>query len=114
MRAARRAGQVAATRAGRMPHVHGPSARCDRHLTLKRRSPCDAVTGTRFGFVAFAGWTLLILVGRSTRSAGRVDGLRSAASCEVIALTDDPWSGRRRRRAPVRQSSPALDASTSW
>ncbi len=81
---------VASTPRGPMPHVCGSiAADAVRVLTVDRvlEHP-DRVTGTRIGFCAFEGMTLLDLVGpldALSRIASM--GFDPATSCEVIALT---------------------------
>lgn len=80
-----------------MPHVYGEVPReaiADVTPLDAIDSAPDAVTGTRFAVVGFAGMTLLDLVGvldplvRIARS-----GMDPTASVEVVALTDEPWRG---------------------
>lgn len=87
---------VASTPRGPMPHVCGAiPADAVRILTLDRvlEHP-DRVTGTRIGFCAFGGMTLLDLVGpldALSRIASM--GFDPTTSCEVFALTraaEDP------------------------
>jgi cyclohexyl-isocyanide hydratase len=113
---------VVATPRGPMPHVRG-SIPCDaiRVLRLEEVSDHpDRVTGTRIGFVAFEGMTLLDLVGPlDVLSRIGSMGFDPTASCEVIALTrpnDDPtvsetlvWRGSG-MSAIAGRYRPALDA----
>lgn len=96
----RRAGarvEAAPTPRGPMPHVFGavPRDAVVRALPLDELDACpDAVAGTRFGFVAFRGMTLLDLVGVHdpiARIAGM--GFDPSTSCEVFAAHDGPlWA----------------------
>lgn len=81
---------VAATPRGPMPHVRGAiPADAVRMLSLDAvESAPDAVTGTRIGFVAFDGMTLLDLVGPlDVLSRIASMGFDPTTTCEVIALT---------------------------
>lgn len=87
---------VVDTPRGPMPHVRGPIP-CDavRVLSLEDvPTHGDRVTGTHFGFCAFAGMTLLDLVGPlDVLSRIASMGFDRTSSCEVIALTrpaEDP------------------------
>ena len=88
----------ARTPRGPMPHVCGSiPGDAVRILTVDRVSEhADRVTGTRIGFCAFGGMTLLDLVGpldALSRIASM--GFDPTTSCEVFALTrpeDDPSS----------------------
>jgi putative intracellular protease/amidase/uncharacterized protein (DUF952 family) len=81
--------EVAATPRGPMPHVHGAIPRdAVRLLELDAAvAHDDAVTGTRFGFVAFTGMTLLDLVG-PLDALGRIAsmGFDRTSTFEVVAL----------------------------
>ena len=78
-----------------MPHVHGSVPRDAIVEALAEadfardvaRAP-DAVTGTRFGFVAFAGMTLLDLVG-PLDAVSRIAsmGFDETSSCVVVGPT---------------------------
>ena len=82
--------EVVSTPRGPMPHVCGPiPGDAFRILTVDRvlEHP-DRVTGTRVGFCAFGGMTLLDLVGpldAISRIASM--GFDPSTSCEVFALT---------------------------
>jgi cyclohexyl-isocyanide hydratase len=86
---------VVETPRGPMPHIRGPIP-CDavRVLHLDEVPDADRVKGTRIGLCAFAGMTLLDLVGPlDVLSRIASMGFDATASCEVIALTrpeDDP------------------------
>lgn len=113
---------VVDTPRGPMPHIKGPIP-CDAFKVLDldaiEEHP-DRVTGTRIGLFAFAGMTLLDLVGPLDALSRIVSmGFDETASVEVVALTkpeDDAtvvdvavWSawGAELRAARYR---PALDA----
>jgi cyclohexyl-isocyanide hydratase len=88
---------IAATPRGPMPHAHGPIPEdaVVRSVSLGELASCpDAVVGTRFGFVAFRGMTLLDLVGVHdpiSRIAGM--GFDATTTCEVFAAHEGPlWS----------------------
>jgi putative intracellular protease/amidase/uncharacterized protein (DUF952 family) len=88
---------VADTPRGPMPHLHGAlpadAIRARLDLAAVAAAP-DAVTGTRFAFVAFAGMTLLDLVGvydPIARLAGM--GFDPDARCEIVAAEEAPWRG---------------------
>jgi putative intracellular protease/amidase/uncharacterized protein (DUF952 family) len=82
--------RIVQTPRGPMPHVHGPlPVDAIRILPLDgiEEHP-DRVTGTQVGFCAFAGMTLLDLVGpldALSRIASM--GLEPRTKCEVFALT---------------------------
>lgn len=89
---------LASTRRGVMPHVRGaiPPDAVRRVWALAELAGApDAVTGTRVGFVAFAGMTLLDLVGALdpiSRIASM--GFDPTATCEVVAAHDPAtWGG---------------------
>jgi putative intracellular protease/amidase/uncharacterized protein (DUF952 family) len=93
--------RIASTPRGAMPHVHGSipgdaiAEVCAEEDFAREldRAP-DAVTGTHFAFVAFAGMTLLDLV-------GPLDAISRIASmdfdptsrCTVVAAHEDVWKG---------------------
>ncbi len=89
--------EVAATPRGPMPHVHGAIARDAIREAYEvdaiERAP-DVVTGTRFGFVAFEGMTLLDLVGMyDPISRVRTMGFDPTSTCEIIgASTARVWT----------------------
>ncbi|MBX3203503.1 MAG: DUF952 domain-containing protein [Labilithrix sp.] len=81
---------VADTPRGPMPHVHGAIPRdAVRVLSLDEvDGHADRVTGTRFALCAFAGMTLLDLVGPlDVLSRIGSMGFDPTSSCRVIALT---------------------------
>jgi len=80
--------EIAETPRGPMPHVHGAIARDAIRevldLDAMDRAP-DAVTGARFGFVAFDGMTLLDLVGMyDPISRIRTMGIDETSTCEIV------------------------------
>jgi putative intracellular protease/amidase len=88
---------VAATPRGPMPHLHAPVPRDAVRQTLSVddvASAPDRVTGTRFVVVAFAGMTLLDLVGvldPLSRIASM--GFDGTSVCAVVSAdTTTPWS----------------------
>jgi cyclohexyl-isocyanide hydratase len=108
--------EVVATPRGDMPHVRGPiPVDAVRVVSLEAASEHpDVVTGTKIGFLAFDGMTLLDLVGpldALSRIASM--GFDPSTTCEVAALyaTEDGvvWSscGMEVRTARIH---PALDA----
>jgi putative intracellular protease/amidase/uncharacterized protein (DUF952 family) len=111
--------RVADTPRGPMPHIHGPIPRdAVRVLDLDAvDAHPDAVTGTRFGFVAFEGMTLLDLVGPlDALSRIASSGFDRTASCEVVAMTGAPsgdgfvvWAASGARFSCARHRPP-LDA----
>lgn len=96
--------EVVTTPRGAMPHLHGPVARdalvglvelADLAGPPSETTP-DEVVGTRFGFVAFEGMTLLDLVGvldPVSRIASM--GFDPASTCEVVSgtLGTAVWEG---------------------
>ena len=119
--------RVAATPRGPMPHVHGSiprdaiaDVRTDEDFArdLERaqqdaafeaaRVP-DAVTGTHFGFVAFAGMTLLDLVG-PLDAVSRIAsmGFDRTARCTVVGAHTDGWKGSE-AELRVERVRPSLD-----
>lgn len=97
--------EIAKTPRGPMPHVFGaiPS---DAIRDVRQ----DAIRGTKFGFVAFRGMTLLDLVGmHDPISRIAKNGFDPSTTCEVVAAHDgDLWAedGARYVAARVR---PRLD-----
>ena len=91
--------EIASTPRGPMPHVMGPVPRGAIKGALELSelaSADDHVEGTRFGFVAFEGMTLLDLVGvldPVSRLASM--GIDPTSTCEVVAGTPraEVWSG---------------------
>lgn len=88
--------EVADTPRGPMPHVHGPiPADAIREVTAvdSIATAPDVVRGTHFAFVAFAGMTLLDLVGVHDAIAriGR-SKLDDTARFSFASATDDPWT----------------------
>jgi cyclohexyl-isocyanide hydratase len=90
---------VAPTPRGPMPHIHGavaPDAIAEVHEEDARSIAAapDVVTGTRFGFVAFAGMTLLDLVG-PLDAVSRIAsmGFDRTSTCAVIAANEEVWRG---------------------
>ena len=93
--------RVAETPRGPMPHIHGSVPRDaiaevlpeEEFAARVARAP-DGVTGTRFGFVAFAGMTLLDLVG-PLDAVSRIAsmGFDPASTCVVVAAHEEPWRG---------------------
>ena len=93
--------RVAETPRGPMPHIHGSVPRdaiaevsAEEAFSREVARAPDQVTGTRFGFVAFAGMTLLDLVG-PLDAVSRIAsmGFDPASTCVVIAAHEDPWRG---------------------
>lgn len=87
---------LADTPRGAMPHIHGSIPRAATRtlgLTELDAAP-DRVAGTRIGFAAFQGMTLLDLVG-PLDAVSRIAsmGFEPTTECEVFALTRDAWSG---------------------
>lgn len=85
--------EIVTTPRGPMPHIHG-AIPCDAVTVLplgRVVAHSDRVTGTRIGFCAFEGMTLLDLVG-PLDAVSRIAsmGFDPTASCEVIALTRPP------------------------
>ena len=82
---------VAQTPRGAMPHLHGPVPTDAIRATVpledfEAKGFGDEVTGTRFGFIAFDGMTLLDLVGvydPLSRIASM--GFDATSTCEVVA-----------------------------
>lgn len=88
--------EIADTPRGPMPHVHGPIPKdAMREVTTVDAiaTAPDAVRGTHFAFVAFAGMTLLDLVGVHDAIAriGR-SKLDETARFSFASATDDPWA----------------------
>ena len=93
--------RVAETPRGPMPHIYGSVPRDaiaevrgeEEFAAAVDRAP-DGVTGTRFGFVAFAGMTLLDLVG-PLDAVSRIAsmGFDETTSCVVVAAHDECWRG---------------------
>jgi cyclohexyl-isocyanide hydratase len=114
--------EVAATPRGPMPHIHG-SIPVDAVQVLDLAAVAahaDQVTGTRIGFIAFEGMTLLDLVGpldALSRIASM--GFDPTTTCEVVAMTRPPSSRQSDRPAvwsswgaelSTARHRPALDA----
>lgn len=83
--------ELAASPRGPMPHVHGAIPRdaiADVHPLDHVGAAPDRVTGTRFGFVAFEGMTLLDLVG-VLDPVGRIAsmGFDPSSRAEVVSAT---------------------------
>lgn len=110
---------IAQTPRGPMPHVFGPIPRdaCTSGVVGLRAVPAasfawreDAVRGTRFGFVAFRGMTLLDLVGmHDPISRIATMGFDPTTTCEIVAGHEgDLWleDGARLSTARIR---PDLD-----
>ena len=83
--------EIASTPRGPMPHLFGPIPRDaiveTLELTALESDVPDRVEGTRFGFLAFEGMTLLDLVGvldPVSRIAGM--GFDPTCTCEVISV----------------------------
>src|SRR5687768_8567171 len=87
---------VVETPRGPMPHIMG-SIPCDAFKVLDIDvvdDHPDRVTGTRFGFFAFAGMTLLDLVGPLDALSRIVSmGFDETTSVEVVALTKPEEDG---------------------
>ncbi len=92
---------VVDTPRGPMPHIHGSiprdaivEARPEEELTREIDRAPDAVTGTRFAFVAFAGMTLLDLVG-PLDAVSRIASMHfdETSRCTVVAADDEGWHG---------------------
>ncbi len=103
---------------GPMPHIHGPVPgdairRTHALADLATGDASDRVTGTRFGFVAFAGMTLLDLVGvHDPLSRIRSLGFDATSTCEILAANEGPvWAadGASLSAARVRPSLAELD-----
>lgn len=104
--------ELAPTPRGPMPHVHGAIPEdATRVIPLASLADQpDRVTGTRIGFAAFAGMTLLDLVGpldALSRIASM--GFEPTTSCEVFALGPEQWSSWGAELRVARQR-PALHA----
>lgn len=107
---------VASTPRGPMPHLFGPIPRDAIVETLElaafETGVPDRVEGTRFGFLAFEGMTLLDLVGvldPVSRIAGM--GFDPTSTCEVISAgpATRVWSGLG-AALEVTRARPSLDA----
>jgi len=86
----------APTPRGPMPHIHGAipldAVRGVQSLGDFAAGAADEVRGTTFGFVGFAGMTLLDLVGvLDPVSRVRTMGFDPEATCEVVTL-DGPYA----------------------
>ncbi|MGO8995427.1 MAG: DUF952 domain-containing protein [Polyangiaceae bacterium] len=111
--------RLAETPRGPMPHVHGSVPRdavaevydAEAFARDLDRVP-DGVTGTRFGFVAFAGMTLLDLVA-PLDAVSRIAsmGFDETSCCVVVAAHADVWRGAEAelRVTRVRPSLAELD-----
>ncbi|MBK8997847.1 MAG: DUF952 domain-containing protein [Myxococcales bacterium] len=104
--------ELAPTPRGPMPHVHGAIPEdATRVIPLASLADQpDGVTGTRVGFAAFEGMTLLDLVG-PLDAVSRIAsmGFEPATSCDVFGLTPRAWSSFGAELRVARQR-PALDA----
>jgi cyclohexyl-isocyanide hydratase len=103
--------EVASTSRGRMPHVHGSIPRdATTILPLETLAAhADGVTGTRIGFAAFAGMTLLDLVGPlDALSRIATMGFDPTTTCEVFTLGDTPvpWAAAGATLSVARQRPP--------
>ena len=89
---------VATTPRGDMPHIHGSipgdAVRAIHDLLDLPAVATDRVTGSRFGFIAFEGMTLLDLVGvYDPLSRIRSMGFDETSSCEIVSGdVEAPWS----------------------
>jgi cyclohexyl-isocyanide hydratase len=89
--------EIASTPRGPMPHVHGPLPDDAIVEVLAvddlERAP-DRVTGTRFGFLAYPGMTLLDLVGMYDPLARIATmGFDATSTCEIVGATSEAvWS----------------------
>ncbi|MCK6552282.1 DUF952 domain-containing protein [Myxococcota bacterium] len=107
--------ELAPSPRGDMPHVHGPiprdAIRAVRDLAAFDAEAPDRVTGTRFGFVAFEGMTLLDLVGvHDPLSRIRTMGFDPTSTCEVFGTdTHEVWADGG-VRVTVERVRPPLDA----
>ena len=107
--------EVVATPRGPMPHVHGavPADAIVKVFRLAELldSPCvDVVRGTRFGFVAFQGMTLLDLVGvYDPLSRIRSMGFDASSSCEIVGGDDGAVWAEDGARFVVNRVRPRLD-----
>lgn len=103
---------VAETPRGPMPHLCG-SIPVDAVRVMDLEAFDDHpehVTGTRIAFVAFAGMTLLDLVGPlDALSRIATMGFDETTSCEVIGLTELGWSAWSAELVTARHR-PSLDA----
>jgi cyclohexyl-isocyanide hydratase len=83
--------QVAETPRGPMPHLFGDVAD-DAVERVPMRDLPDQVKGTRFGFVAFEGMTLLDLVGVHDPLA-RIAWMKidETSTCEIVGWTKRVW-----------------------
>jgi cyclohexyl-isocyanide hydratase len=91
--------ELTATPRGPMPHIQGPIPRDAIRAKVAlgdfaSAGFVDRVAGTRFGFVAFEGMTLLDLVGvYDPLSRVRSMGFDASSTSEIIAAHDGPiWS----------------------
>jgi cyclohexyl-isocyanide hydratase len=105
--------EIAATPRGPMPHVHGPvprdAIREAVELSAIGAAP-ERVTGTRIAFVAFAGMTLLDLVGALdplSRIASM--GFDPTTTCTLVRATDAPAWADAGAALEVAEERPPLD-----
>lgn len=93
--------ELAETKRGVMPHIHGPVPKDAVRATIALEAfgqdadaALDRVTGTRFALVAFEGMTLLDLVGAyDPLSRIRTMGFDPESCVEVVSARGEvPWS----------------------
>ena len=107
--------EVAATPRGPMPHIHGsvPRDAIRRRLALADFTSAgfvDRVTGTRFGFVAFEGMTLLDLVGvYDPLSRIRSMGFDRTSTSEIVGAKEARIGSHDGMTLSVSRVRPSLD-----
>ena len=109
----RRLPDVRVEGARHMPHVYGdvPFDAIAGTIALDALDAApDAVTGTRFAVVGFAGMTLLDLVG-VLDPLGRIVTMDvdRTAKVEVVSLTDAPWTGASAQFSATRTRPPLAE-----
>jgi cyclohexyl-isocyanide hydratase len=107
--------EVAATPRGPMPHIHGsvPRDAIRERVALADFTSAgfvDRVTGTRFGFVAFEGMTLLDLVGvYDPLSRIRSMGFDTASTSEIVGAKGTRIGSHDGMMLSVSRVRPSLD-----
>jgi putative intracellular protease/amidase/uncharacterized protein (DUF952 family) len=98
---------------GKMPHVYGTIPRDAVRATLELSDVAgapDVVTGTRFGFVAFPGMTLLDLVGMyDPISRVATMGFDPSATCAIVSAGGETVFSDGRAKLVVDRVRPPLD-----
>jgi cyclohexyl-isocyanide hydratase len=102
--------EVAMTPRGPMPHVWGAVPRDAIFEPRAEEARADAIAGTRFGFVAFSGMTLLDLVGmHDPISRIAAMGFDRTSTCEIVGADGSEAWQKDGARFVVGRTRPRLD-----